>query len=448
VVADHEDFAIGHVNVFTLKFENPTSHSLDRVRLSIRPDSHASGTGSIRADCFDINHGGLNGGPWRFVSDSAPPPGHYRDPHGGEWEAWVGPLAPGQSVETRFCLSYEVGYRPATEMPCVIGERFVAATAPGAPTPFVAEAYTLNRRRDCALCDPLSSEAACCAVEAIYCVLHPGDALLCGGAPTAPQSFSELWGSVKDAAARFLSTVSDLPVLYLLRDNVLAATPGGRRAVELYEAHQAELRRLLVGNPALRERTVDVLTAWRPLLSVLVARQGATARVTAEQVAALEGLLSALDAVGSPQLRMTIARERAGLEIASIVGLDADRALQRLNRLSCAPGATTLCLDGGRFRVDAEWQTSPESSGSAHAVALTPDTGYFWFFAPNNVEMVVKVLEACSYNQRRWVFAGGLSNVHIVLNVTDTRSGAVKTYVNPQGEPFQPIQDTIAFVCE
>jgi hypothetical protein len=46
---------------------------------------------------------------------------------------------------------------------------------------------------------------------------------------------------------------------------------------------------------------------------------------------------------------------------------------------------------------------------------------------------------------RYWVFAGGLTDVRVWMNVTDTLRGAGKSYENPQGTPFQPIQDTNAF---
>jgi len=53
------------------------------------------------------------------------------------------------------------------------------------------------------------------------------------------------------------------------------------------------------------------------------------------------------------------------------------------------------------------------------------------------------------FNQRYWVFAAGLTNVGGTLTVTDTISGTAKTYVNPQGNAFQPILDTKAFAtCE
>lgn len=112
---------------------------------------------------------------------------------------------------------------------------------------------------------------------------------------------------------------------------------------------------------------------------------------------------------------------------------------------ACVPGETTLCLNNGRFEVTAEWETQQGTSGDGHAVPLTPDTGYFWFFNAANVEVVIKVLDACESRQRFWVFAGGLTNVRTVLTVRDTETGSQKVYANPPGTPFQPIQDTNAF---
>jgi photosystem II stability/assembly factor-like uncharacterized protein len=113
--------------------------------------------------------------------------------------------------------------------------------------------------------------------------------------------------------------------------------------------------------------------------------------------------------------------------------------------LPCAADATTLCLNGGRFEVKATWATPAGVSGQGKASPLTADTGTFWFFDQANVEVVIKVLDACGYNQRFWVYAGGLTNVRVELTVRDTRTGNVRTYSNPQGKAFQPIQDTNAF---
>jgi bacillolysin len=112
---------------------------------------------------------------------------------------------------------------------------------------------------------------------------------------------------------------------------------------------------------------------------------------------------------------------------------------------ACVPDSHTLCLSNNRFQVRTTWRTSDGSNGSGNAVGLTADTGYFWFFSASNVEMVVKVLDACPVNGRKWVFAGGLTNVQVTTTVTDTQTGLFRQYPNALGQPFQPLQDTNAF---
>lgn len=112
----------------------------------------------------------------------------------------------------------------------------------------------------------------------------------------------------------------------------------------------------------------------------------------------------------------------------------------------CQPDATTLCLEGWRFRVQAHWRTAAGTAGEARAVQLSADTGTFWFFAGTNVEVILKVLNACvSPFDRYWVFASGLTNVEVEITVTDTKTGTEKVYWNPLGTSFRPILDTNAF---
>jgi hypothetical protein len=111
----------------------------------------------------------------------------------------------------------------------------------------------------------------------------------------------------------------------------------------------------------------------------------------------------------------------------------------------CVETATAMCLNSGRFRVQAMFLTLQGQSGEANTVRLTSDSGYLWFFASANIEAVVKVLNGCAVNQRYWVFAGGLTNVRVMMSVTDTTVSSTTTYINPLGVPFQPIQDTGAF---
>jgi hypothetical protein len=111
---------------------------------------------------------------------------------------------------------------------------------------------------------------------------------------------------------------------------------------------------------------------------------------------------------------------------------------------ACVPGPTTLCLADGRFRVEARWRTA-DASGSGQAAGLGSDSGRFWFFDDDNTELTVKVLDACSAFDRFWVFASGLTDVEVLLTVTDSQTGKTRRYFNPRGQAFAPVQDTSAF---
>jgi hypothetical protein len=113
---------------------------------------------------------------------------------------------------------------------------------------------------------------------------------------------------------------------------------------------------------------------------------------------------------------------------------------------TCGVSPTTLCLNEGRFRVGAEWETKFGETGYGRARSLTDDSGYFWFFNEDNVELVTKLLNACpTQSNRFWFFAAGLTNVETVIRVHDTGSDAERVYMNPQETPFKPIQDIKAF---
>ena len=108
---------------------------------------------------------------------------------------------------------------------------------------------------------------------------------------------------------------------------------------------------------------------------------------------------------------------------------------QRFASSVCAAGSEVLCLAGGRFQARVSWKNPyTGETGTGKALPLTGDTGAFWFFDAGNLELMVKVLDGRAVNGHFWVFYGSLSNVEYTLTVTDTATGAVKTYHNP---PFQ-----------
>jgi streptogramin lyase len=112
----------------------------------------------------------------------------------------------------------------------------------------------------------------------------------------------------------------------------------------------------------------------------------------------------------------------------------------------CVADTHRLCLNHNRFSVIAGWQATPLGPvQQATAVHLTDESGYFWFLEPGNIEVVAKVLNACvdPWNAY-WVFAAGLTNLGVTIDVTDTLTGAHQTYTNLLGTPFQPILDVSA----
>jgi hypothetical protein len=116
----------------------------------------------------------------------------------------------------------------------------------------------------------------------------------------------------------------------------------------------------------------------------------------------------------------------------------------------CTPSDTTHCLAGGRFLVEARFRAGPASASEpsvAKTSPITQDTGAFWFFDAENVELIVKVLEGCAENGSWWVFTTGLTDVEVELLVVDTRTGAERLISTVGGSAFEPVFDTAAFPC-
>lgn len=113
---------------------------------------------------------------------------------------------------------------------------------------------------------------------------------------------------------------------------------------------------------------------------------------------------------------------------------------------SACPSGTT-CLLGDRFSVDVTWRAPRAgTAGQGQPIPFTDQSVLFWFFAPGNVELIVKVLDGCSINDFFWVFYGGVSDVEIRITVTDLESGTVREYLSSAGQ-ISGDSDTQAFGC-
>ncbi len=103
----------------------------------------------------------------------------------------------------------------------------------------------------------------------------------------------------------------------------------------------------------------------------------------------------------------------------------------------------------GRFAIGASWRAYDGSTGVAHPKRLTADSGILYFFSPANVELTVKVLDACTeeFDHRFWVFIAGMTDVEVETVVRDLWLGTTRTYSNPLGRPFVTITDHESFPC-
>jgi hypothetical protein len=117
---------------------------------------------------------------------------------------------------------------------------------------------------------------------------------------------------------------------------------------------------------------------------------------------------------------------------------------------ACVANDTTLCLANNRFKVQVTWETQSLGQGAGHVVpGAANNSGLFWFFSPDNWELLIKTVNGCSAppngNNKFWVFFSATTNVEYVVTVIDTQTGAAKQYYNADGQAAVSVNDTSAF---
>ncbi len=103
--------------------------------------------------------------------------------------------------------------------------------------------------------------------------------------------------------------------------------------------------------------------------------------------------------------------------------------------------------EGHRFFAQAYFDTGSNLGVGAPRL-INEDSGGMTFFDGANLEILVKVLDACAINNHYWVFVSGLTDVEVTLIVGDRRDGAERQYENFLGSPFELVRDVNAFVCQ
>ncbi|MEM1207230.1 MAG: penicillin acylase family protein, partial [Acidobacteriota bacterium] len=120
----------------------------------------------------------------------------------------------------------------------------------------------------------------------------------------------------------------------------------------------------------------------------------------------------------------------------------------RFEPSACGSSETTLCFQGERFAATLAWRSPDRGAGAGRVVPGGTDaSGNFYFFTPDNWEMLVKVLDGCGVNGHYWVYASGASDVEWELEVEDLRTEARWSVSNPLGRRSPAITDTAAFPC-
>lgn len=101
-----------------------------------------------------------------------------------------------------------------------------------------------------------------------------------------------------------------------------------------------------------------------------------------------------------------------------------------------AESSDHLLLLDGRFEVTVDFlnQHAGDAAGSGRALAGTNNAGYFWFFTQDNLELVVKMIDARPFDGHFWVFWTGLSDLKYNIEVKDTETGEVWEFHNPAGK--------------
>lgn len=69
-----------------------------------------------------------------------------------------------------------------------------------------------------------------------------------------------------------------------------------------------------------------------------------------------------------------------------------------------------------------------------HEQSAGTSSGFFYFFNPQILELLVKIVNGCSLNGAYWFFYGSTSNVALQYTVDDLKACKTKTVDVPLGQ--------------
>lgn len=110
----------------------------------------------------------------------------------------------------------------------------------------------------------------------------------------------------------------------------------------------------------------------------------------------------------------------------------------------CFPNDNELYVRDGRFKVTVDFDATALGgpAGQANSTPMTDGSGSFYFFNPSSQEMMVRVQNACSLNDRIWLSASGMTTVGTQTQFEDLASDEQKEYSTVAGNQFGGFIDT------
>jgi hypothetical protein len=115
----------------------------------------------------------------------------------------------------------------------------------------------------------------------------------------------------------------------------------------------------------------------------------------------------------------------------------------------CDPTPTRACLQNRRIAVDVTYDATlfGQSAGPATPRLESDENVAFTFFDPTNIELSLKVIDGCGFNGHYWIYASGLTNVGVSMDIVDTVAGTLYEVDRPAGAAFAPLADIQAIPC-
>lgn len=108
------------------------------------------------------------------------------------------------------------------------------------------------------------------------------------------------------------------------------------------------------------------------------------------------------------------------------------------------PSEVLHLAENGRFQVNVSWRNPKDgTAGAGFAQRLADDSGAFWFFSPENVEVTIKILDGRPVNGHWWVFIASMTDLEMDVTVLENRNDCLSLPTFPPSCPTKIYSQTV-----